>query len=207
MPILEFEKTKTLLKKYNIPFCETEIFNSSVKALNFAKQIGFPVVLKIHSSKIFHKSEVKGVKLGINNEQEFVKAWNELVKIKDIEGILVQKTAEGVEMVIGMKKDDQFGPVLMFGLGGIFVEVLKDVAFRVGPLNTSEALAMIQEIKGFKLLQGYRNQKGVNINQLTKTLVQVSHLAEKEKDILAIDFNPVIGNPKSVLVVDFRIVV
>lgn len=207
MEILNFEKTRILLKKYKIPFCRTEIFKSSVKALDFAKKIGFPVVLKIHSAEIFHKSEVGGVKAGIKNEEEFLKAWNELSQLKNIEGILVQEMIQGVEMVIGIKRDEQFGPVLMFGLGGIFVEILKDVAFRVGILNRKQALEMIQEIKGYKLLQGYRNQEGVNLSQLADSLVKISRLANERKEIMAIDFNPVIGSKKSILVADFRIVI
>lgn len=207
MEILNFEKTRTLLKKYKIPFCRTEIFKSSAKALEFALKIGFPVVLKIHSAEIFHKSEAGGVKVGINNEEEFLKAWNELSQLENIEGILVQELAKGTELVLGMKRDGQFGPVLMFGLGGIFVEILKDVSFRVGTLNKKQALEMIQEIKGYKLLEGYRNQEGVNLNELTDLLVKISYLASERKEIMAIDFNPVIANKKSVLVADFRIVI
>jgi succinyl-CoA synthetase beta subunit len=210
MEILSFEETKKILLKYKIPFCKTEIFNSKEKALAFAKKTGFPIVLKIHSRTIFHKSEIGGVKTGINNVDEFSAAWDEMKEnseLRNIEGILVQEMVSGNEMAIGMKRDPQFGPVLMVGLGGIFIEVLKDVAFRIAPIEKAEALKMIKEIKGYKLLEGYRNREGVNMAKLAALLVNLSKLSANEEKILSIDFNPVMGNNKSVLVADFRLII
>lgn len=210
MEVLSFKETKNLLLKYKIPFCKTEIFNSRVKAWVYAKKIGFPIVLKVHGRTIFHKSDIGGVKTNINNEVDFYKAWEEMrenSELKNIEGILVQEMVKGNELTIGMKRDGQFGPVLMFGLGGVFIEVLKDVAFRVAPVNKKEALSMIQEIKGYKLLQGYRNEEGVNINKLAAMLSNISKLSMKEEKIASVDFNPVMANKKSILVADFRLVI
>jgi acyl-CoA synthetase (NDP forming) len=210
MEILSFSETRKMLLKYKIPFCKTEIFNSKEKALAYAQKIGFPIVLKIHSRTIFHKSEIGGVRVGINNEDDFVEVWNEMkenTELRNIEGILVQEMINGNEMAIGMKRDPQFGPVLMVGLGGIFIEVLKDVAFRIAPIEKDEALKMIKEIKGYKLLEGYRNREGVNIDKLAVLLVNLSKLSINEKKILSIDFNPVMGNSKSVLVADFRLII
>jgi acyl-CoA synthetase (NDP forming) len=210
MEILSFEETRKLLLKYKIPFCKTEIFNSKEKALAYVKKIGFPIALKIHSRTIFHKSEIGGVKVGINNEEEFSVAWDEMkqnTELRNIEGILVQEMVSGNEIAIGMKRDPQFGPVLMVGLGGIFIEVLKDVAFRIAPMEKSEAIKMIKEIKGYKLLEGYRNREGVNVDKLAMLLVNLSKLSIKEKNILSIDFNPVMGNNKNVLVADFRLTI
>jgi acyl-CoA synthetase (NDP forming) len=210
MQILDFEKTSELLKKYNIPFCQTEIFSSGQKAMAYANKIGYPIVLKVHGPNIFHKSDVGGVKTGIKNDEEFSAAWREIAQnkeLKKIEGVLVQEMIKGTELVIGMKRDEQFGSVLMFGLGGIFIEILKDVAFRVGEINKKEALKMIQEIKGYKLLEGYRNQEGVNTDLLAEMIANVSKLANCEKQIVSIDFNPIMANKKSVLVADFRLVV
>jgi len=113
----------------------------------------------------------------------------------------------GNEVAIGMNRDDQFGPTIMFGLGGIFIEILKDVSLRVAPINKNEALEMIKEIKGFKILDGARGNKKANINTLVDILVNVSNLSLKEEQIKSIDFNPVIVNESKALVADFRIIV
>ena len=210
MEILSFEETKNLLIKYKLPFCKTEIFNSKEKALVFAKQIGFPVVLKIHAQKIFHKSEFGGVKVNIKNEEEFSSSWNEIEKNiegKNIEGILVQEMVGGSEIAIGMKRDYQFGPVLMFGLGGIFIEIIKDVSLRIAPIDITEAIKMIKEIKGFKILDGARGKKKVDLIKIAEMLVNISNLSMKEEKIQSIDFNPVMVTDKQALIADFRLII
>jgi len=210
MEILSFEETKNLLIKYKLPFCKTEIFNSKEKALVFAKQIGFPVVLKIHAQKIFHKSEIGGVKVNIKNEEDFSSSWDEIEKNiegKNIEGILVQEMVGGSEIAIGMKRDSQFGPVLMFGLGGIFIEIIKDVSLRIAPVDTTEAIKMIKEIKGFKILDGARGKKKVDLIKIAEILVNISNLSMKEEKIQSIDFNPVMVTDKQALIADFRLII
>jgi len=209
MNILSFKETELILSKYKIPFCKTEIFNSKEKALLFAQRIGFPVALKVHAQKVFHKSEIKGVKVGIENEEQFNLAWDEMMESiegKNIEGLLVQEMAYGNEVAIGMKRDKQFGPVLMFGLGGIFIEIIKDVSFRVAPINKNEALEMIKELKSFKILDGARGKEKVNINSLVDILISLSNLSMKEERIEAIDFNPIMVNRDRACVADFRII-
>ncbi|MCK9578373.1 acetate--CoA ligase family protein [bacterium] len=210
MEILSFEETRKLLNKYKVPYCETEIFNFQDKALAFAKKIGFPVVLKIHSRTIFHKSEIGGVRANIKNEDEFIEAWNQInenTKGRNIEGILVQKMLIGKEIAMGMKRDNQFGPVMMFGLGGIFIEVLKDVSFRIAPVNKDEALRMIKEIKGYKILEGYRTGEDINIVKVAEIMVSLSKMSMKEGNIIGMDFNPVIVNEKYAKLADFRIII
>lgn len=210
MEILSFEETKKILLKYKLPFCKTEIFNSKEKGLLFAKQIGFPVVLKIHAQKIFHKSEVGGVKVNIKNDEEFIIAWDEIEKNiegKNIEGILVQEMASGSEVAIGMKRDLQFGPVLMFGLGGIFIEIIKDVALRITPVDKEEAIKMIKEIKGFKILDGARGKKKVDLEKIAEMIVGLSNLSIKEEKVQSIDFNPIMVTDKQALIADFRIII
>lgn len=210
MEILSFEETKQLLAKYKIPVCKTEIFNSKEKALVFAEKIGYPVVLKIHAQKIFHKSELGGVKTNILNKEEFNDAWDEIIeniKGKNIEGILVQEMLSGNEVALGMKNDEQFGPVVMFGLGGIFIEIIKDVSFRLAPIIKKEALEMVQETKGYKILKGARGGKEADIESIVEMIVNFSKLSAKETNIKSIDFNPVIVNDKKALVADFRIIV
>jgi acetyl-CoA synthetase (ADP-forming) len=210
MEILSFEETRKILLKYKLPFCRTEIFNSKDKALIFAKQIGFPVVLKVHAQKIFHKSEVGGVKVNIKDEEEFVSSWNQIEKNiqgKNIEGILVQEMVSGSEIALGMKRDQQFGPVLMFGLGGIFIEIIKDVAFRIAPINTEEAIEMIKETKGFEILNGARGKKKVDLAGIAEMIVNLSNLSFKEEKVQSIDFNPVMVTDKQALITDFRIII
>ncbi len=207
MPLLGFQETKNLLLQYKIPICQTEIVKSEKEAATRAKKIGYPVVLKIFSPKILHRSAIGGVKVGIKNEPEFKKAYSTLSRIKGVEGILVQKMILGREVALGIKRDPQFGPVLMFGLGGIFVEVLKDVSFRVCPISEKEALEMIKGIKGYKILKGYRGEKPVNIKALAKIIVNLSKLFLKETKIKEIDLNPVIVDKKRALACDFKILV
>jgi len=214
MTILDFQRTKELLLKYKIPFSQTEIAKSKKEALISAKRIGYPVVLKIVCADIFHRSDIGGVKVGIGNEEELKKAWDEiLIQIKKIkpkvkiEGILVQKMEKGIEVAVGMKRDPQFGPVLMFGLGGVFIEVLKDVVFRVAPVGEKEALKMIKEIKGYKILEGYRSQKPANIKKIAKIISNLSKLSLAEKEIKEIDLNPIIVNESEALACDFKFMI
>lgn len=204
MQLLDFQISKKLLSKYKIPFLEIEVFESEKRARQFAKKIGFPVALKVFSTKIFHRTDIGGVKVGLGNEKEFNTAFIKLSKIKDVEGVLVQKMGQGEQIVLGMKRDAQFGPTLMFGLGGIFVEILKDISFRVCPVSTKEALKMIKEIQGYSILKGARTGKKVNINALVNMIVGLSKLSLKEKSIKEIDLNPVITNEKGAWAADFK---
>ena len=209
MNILSFQETERILSKYKIPFCKTEIFNSKERALLFAQKIGFPVVLKVHGPQIFHKSEIGGIKININ-EDNFDLAWEEMinnVEGKNIEGILVQEMVYGNEVAIGMNRDDQFGPTIMFGLGGIFIEIIKDFSLRVAPIDKEEALGMIKELKGFKILDGARGNPKVNLDSISDILVKISNLSLKENQIKSIDFNPVIVNKSKALIADFRMII
>jgi acetyl-CoA synthetase (ADP-forming) len=210
MEILSFEETKRILLKYKLPFCRTEIFNSKEKALAFAKQIGFPVVLKIHAQKIFHKSEIGGVRINIKNAEEFIISWDQIeknIRGKNIEGILVQEMVSGSEIALGMKRDNQFGPVLMFGLGGIFIEIIKDVALRIAPIGIEGAMEMIKEIKGFEILNGARGKKKVDLIKIAEMIVNLSNLSMKEEKVQSIDFNPVMVTDKQAMITDFRIII
>jgi acetyl-CoA synthetase (ADP-forming) len=210
MEILSFEETKKLLAKYKLPLCQTEIFNSKEKAAAYANKIGYPVVLKVHAQKIFHKSEVGGVKVNIKNDEELYSAWDGItrnIQGKNIEGLLVQEMVSGNEMAVGMKRDEQFGPVLMFGLGGIFIEVIQDVSLRIAPIGKKEALEMVREIRGYKILEGYRGKDPVNIDEIADIMVNISNLSVNEEQISSIDFNPVIANKKGVWIADLRIII
>ncbi len=205
------EKALKLLKKKRFPVVKS-VFAKERDILKKAKKLSFPIVLKLVSPDIIHKSDANIIFLNIGNEEELEKSCEKAIKnakkfkrnVK-IEGFLLQEMISGQEVIIGMKKDPQFGPVIMFGLGGIFVEVLKDVSFRVAPIERDEALEMIKEIKGYKILEGIRGKKKVKIKNIVDVIRKVSLLVEKDKKIQEIDFNPVIVNEKEAKIVDFRI--
>jgi acyl-CoA synthetase (NDP forming) len=207
-------ESKQLLKAAKIPVVETRLATSKKEAVEIAAKMGFPVVMKIVSPDISHKSDVGGVKLGIQNATQAGKAYSEIlasVKKHDrkakVVGVSVQKMArQGLEIIIGMTKDAQFGPVIMFGLGGILVEVLKDVSFRIVPLEKRDAAEMITEIKGFPVLKGYRGQEPANIPFLEDMIVKVSDFVEKNPDIKELDLNPVFAYKDGAMAVDARII-
>lgn len=207
-------ESKELIKTAKIPVVETKLAKSKKEAMELAKKMGFPVVVKIVSPDVVHKSDAGGVKLGIQNATQVGKAYSDIManvkkhypKAK-IVGVSVQKMArQGVEVIIGMTKDAQFGPVIMFGLGGILVEVLKDVSFRIVPMTRRDAAEMITEIKGFPILKGYRGQEPANIPLLEELIVKVSDFVDKNPEIKELDLNPVFAYKDAVMAVDARII-
>jgi len=205
--VLTHKDASSLLKKYQIPLIKTKKVSNWEEVLNIANKWGFPLALKIDSPKILHKTDIGGVITNIQGKKELKVAWQKLQKIaKKYKGeVIVQPNVKGLEVIIGAKKDPVFGGVVMFGIGGIFVEVFKDVSFRIAPISKKEAKKMIKEIKGYPILKGYRGQNPVNIDKLTEILVSVSKLIQKEKNIQEIDLNPVIVDQKRALVVDAKI--
>jgi len=207
--LLEFEKAQKLLEKYKIPVIETKVVNNLQEVLNFLKKHGVPVVLKIESTKILHKTDIGGVITDISNKKELIQNWKKIKKLaqKYKAKILIQKQITGYEVIIGAKQDPVFGPVIMFGLGGIFVEVFKDVSFRLAPITKKETQEMIKEIKGYKILKGYRGKKAINLKQIESILFNLSKLITKNHQIQEVDLNPVIVNEKQAQVVDVKIMV
>jgi len=208
----EFE-SKEMLRKAGVPVVETRLARSKAEAIAISKELGFPVVLKIASPDIIHKSDADGVKIGLTSGVQVGKAYGEIkssIKQKfpaaRVEGITVQKMAEpGIEVIIGMSTDPQFGPVLMFGLGGILVEIIKDVSFRIVPLTRRDAAEMIKEIKGYKLLTGYRGRPAADIPALEEMILKISDFAEKNPQVKELDLNPVFAYNNGAIVVDARI--
>jgi acetate---CoA ligase (ADP-forming) subunit beta len=208
-------ESKQILKEAGINTTEIRLAASENEVLSLSREIGFPVVLKISSPDISHKSDAGGVKVGLKNEAEVAQAYREImtsIKTKlpsaRIEGITVQNMARpGTEIIMGMTRDPQFGPVLMFGLGGVWVEVLKDVAFRIVPLTRWDASSMIKEIRGYSLLQGYRNLEPVDISLLEDLLMKLSEFLEKTPEIKEMDLNPVLAYKDGAIAVDARIVI
>lgn len=212
--LMEHESLE-LLKEYNIPLLKHILAKNEKEAIEAAREINYPVVLKIVSKDILHKSDVGGVKVGLNSDDDVKKAYEEImssVKEKagdaDIEGVLVVENADkGLECIIGMIKDPQLGPALMFGLGGIFVELLKDVTFTLLPLNRDEALKMIKSIKCYKLIEGYRGEKPKDIEAIIDLMMKVAKLAEENPEIEEIDINPFFVYENGLIIIDARIIV
>lgn len=153
--------------------------------------LSYPVVAKVSSSKITSKSDVKGIRLGIKNEDELKNAVSELMRIEHAEGVLIEEMApQGLEVIIGGVIDNQFGPIVMFGLGGVFVELFKDVSFGLAPLKKEDALWLIKQIKGYRLLEGYRGNPPVDFDALINIIVSVSEMMATNL-IKEIDLNPV----------------
>jgi len=207
-------EAKQLLKSAGISVVDTRLAISKEQAVAIAKELGLPVVLKIASADVVHKSDAGGVKLGLKTAAQVGKAYDDIMKsIKaafpnaKIEGVSVQTMARpGVEVIIGMSKDAQFGPVLMFGLGGVLVEILKDVAFRIVPLVKRDAKEMIREIKGFPLLQGYRGSEPVDVENLENMVLKVSEFVDKTPAIKEIDLNPIFAYKDGAIAVDARVI-
>jgi acyl-CoA synthetase (NDP forming) len=212
--VLTEVESKELLKKAGIPVVEAKLARSKKEAISISKEMGFPVVLKINSPDVVHKSDSGGVKLGLANATQVGKAYSEIISsVKQaypeaqIHGVSVQPMASpGVEVIVGISKDPQFGPVIMFGLGGILVEVLKDISFRIVPVTERDAREMIREIKGYPILEGYRGQKPASIPALEKLIVKVSQFIEKNPQIKELDLNPIFAYPDKAVAVDARII-
>jgi len=211
--LLESE-AKTICQEYNIPVTRFRVAKKEEAAIRFAEDIGFPVVLKVVSPDIIHKSDVGGVMLNLETVDNVGEAYKRiLVNMKKnrpnakISGILVQEMAPpSIEVIVGAIKDNQFGPVIMFGLGGIFVEVLEDVVFRITPVTKREAELMITEIKAYPVLKGYRNQPPLDTNAIAEIIVSTSKLVTDYREIKELDLNPVMVYETGAKTVDARVI-
>lgn len=212
--LLDEVEAKAILQEAGIPATATSLAATREEAQSQAEGMGYPVVLKVLSPDIAHKTDAGGVKLNLGSRDAVGTAFDEImtsakaaVPNARIKGVSVQKMAKsGTEVIVGMTTDPQFGPVMMFGLGGVMVEVLKDVSFRLVPLTEKDAGQMIGDIKGKPVLDGVRGQ-AADIPALTTTLLKVSQLVEKHPEIRELDLNPVFAYPDGAVAVDARIVV
>ena len=214
--VLSGGEAMRLLREFGIPVAETHPAKDAEQAVLAAEAVGYPVVLKIDSPDIVHKTDVGGVRLGCADAaavRDSVRAMLEEVRRRvpaaHIDGVLVQRMlAGGTEMIVGVKRDPLFGPAIVCGFGGIFVELLRDVAVRVPPLDRAEALAMIGELRGAALLGGARGRAPSDITALADTLVNVARLAEAQRASLrALDINPlvVLAEGRGAVAVDWLI--
>lgn len=207
-------EAKAICMEYGISVTKFNVAKSEKEAADFAEKIGFPVVLKIVSPEIIHKSDAGGVKVNLKTAEDVKAAYKTILEnVKkynakaNVVGVLVQEMApQSTEVIIGAVKDPQFGQTVMFGVGGIFVEILKDVTFRVAPLTEQDAMDMITELKAYSLLTGYRNTPAADIKALVTLLLCVSKLVMDHPEIKELDLNPVMAYEKGAKTVDARII-
>ncbi len=199
------------LEKKGLPVLKSSLARDENEAVSLASKMGFPVALKICSPDVLQKTETGGVAVPLKYEGEVRRAFKEIMDVftadtpaKRLDGVMVQELGKGFELIVGTRKDPQFGPVLMFGLGGIFAEAMNDVAFRLVPIEAWDAKEMIEELKGYAVLKNPR--KGtIDLPTVEKFLMQVSRLLEKHAEIQEMDLNPVFVTSKDIEVCDARI--
>ncbi len=207
-------ESKQLLHDAGINVTQARLATSADDAVAAADDIGYPAVLKVVSGDISHKSDVGGVELNLDDGDAVRAAYDRMMAAvaenapgSSVDGVSVQQmAAQGTEVIIGTTTDPQFGPVLAFGLGGIMVEVLKDVAFRIVPLESRDARQVVREIRGFPVLEGVRGQAGADLDALEAMILQVSAFAEEHPEVAELDLNPVFAYPDGAIAVDARVV-
>ncbi|MBN1314947.1 MAG: acetate--CoA ligase family protein [Anaerolineales bacterium] len=205
----------SLLTGYGIPYPDYGFAQSGGEAVELADRLGYPVVLKIVSPHVLHKSDVGGVLVNIADAEAVLKGYDCInhnvqtaIQEAQIRGVLVcRQASEGQEVIVGALDDVTFGPTVMFGLGGIFAEILKDVTFRVAPLRRSDAEEMVKEIRGYALLAGARGSDRLDIEALVDLLMAVSQLAMENRHVRELDLNPVRVYSKGLLALDARILI
>lgn len=210
--VITEELAKQVLSEYGVMVPKYSLVKSAEEAEIEAGKVGFPLVAKIVSPEILHKTDVRGVKVGLKNQADVKNTFNDmygrLSKQYNVKGVLLEKmaTAGGVELIVGLQNDPQFGPVIMAGIGGIYTEVFKDVSFRVLPITNEDALSMIDDLKGNKILKGFRGMPPVNLNMLAEALVNIGKFGtEMAPYYESIDFNPIIFYENEYVVVDAKI--
>lgn len=210
--VITEELAKQVLTEYGVKVPKYALAKSADEAGRQAQAVGYPLVAKIVSPQILHKTDVKGVKVGLQTEAAVIETFNDmygrLSKQFNVKGVLLEKMAApgGIELIVGLQNDPQFGPVIMVGIGGIYTEVFKDVSFRVLPITKEDAISMIEDLKGNKILKGFRGMAPINMNMLAEALVNIGKFGtEMAPYYESIDFNPVIFYENDYVVVDAKI--
>jgi acetyltransferase len=192
--------TSTALDEAGVAQPRWRVAFTADSALDAMEELGYPVVLKIVSAQILHKSDAGGVELGLENSDDVKQAFDKIITragefdpAAKIEGVLVQKMASpGSEVILGLNRYPVFGPLLMVGIGGIFVEVFQDVVFRLAPIGRNEARRMVRQIRGYRLFQGFRGRPQADVETIERSLVSLSHMANNHPEIMELDINPLL---------------
>ena len=211
--VFNLEESCGIMELAGIPFNRSGLAATAAEAGAIADGIGYPVVMKIVSEQVIHKTEVGGVRINIGSKEDVRRTFEDILEsIKEqvpdavIDGILIEEMANGTELIIGTTTDPQFGAMIMFGIGGIFVEVYKDVSFRLIPITPNDAREMMEEIKGKALLEGIRGLPKADPDQVVEILLAVSKLIEDNPDIDEMDINPLLLTERGIIAVDARII-
>lgn len=199
------DTVRDILSCAGIPLVPEMVSTSKEELTAFASKVGYPVVAKVVGP--VHKSDVGGVTLNIRTPEHLALEFERMMKIKDATGVMVQKMLKGTELFIGAKYEERFGHVVLCGLGGIFVEVLKDVSSGLAPLSYGEAYSMIHSLRGYKIIKGTRGQKGINEQKYAEIIVRLSTLLRFATEIKEIDINPLLADENDVVAVDARILI
>jgi acetyl-CoA synthetase (ADP-forming) len=212
---LLIDEAQRVCELHGIPTPKSSLTKNVEEAVDQAKEIGFPIVIKIVSPQILHKSEVGGVISDISDERQLKSEYEKLIaRVRSKEhsaillGVLIQRMMPpSTELIVGGTRDKQFGPAVMFGMGGIFAEVYDDVAFRVAPLDTTDALNLIRRLRGSKILSGFRGRPPANLDAIVDVLLNVSNLMTEHDTVEQLDLNLVIAYPDGLCAVDCRIII
>ena len=200
---LQPQQVKELLLAAEIPIVNEVVCSSKNECLNTVKEFGFPVVMKVVGP--VHKSDVGGIFLNITSEEKLTTSYDIIMKIEGATSVLIQPMKKGIELFIGAKKEANFGHLILCGLGGIYIEVLKDIKAALAPVSNNEAIEMIQGLKSYKIIQGVRNQQGVNKNIFAEIIEKISNLVTIAPEIAELDLNPLLGTSEEIFAVDARI--
>ncbi len=211
MKEMHYLEAKKILESYGIPVVKSGYMTKKTESAQKSAEIGFPLVMKIDSEKPIHKSDRGYVKTGIVSVKEIEEVFEQMKERAEKEeigfnGVVLQKQLEGKEAIIGGKRDPQFGPVILFGQGGIFVEIFEDTSLRVAPIDQEEAMEMIGEIKTHEVFTGARGEKPVDLKKLSETIVKASEVMDENPEIKEMDLNPIIANEEEAKAVDLRII-
>lgn len=205
------KEAEKLISRYGIRHVPQAAARTEREAVLASRKLGYPAVVKVISPNIPHKTEAGGVKTNLHSAEEVSQACKEIAKSAKklrarVRGFLVQRQARGHEIIIGGKRDGQFGPVVLFGLGGIFVEIMRDVSMRVAPVSKSDAMEMIREIRGFPVLAGIRGGKPSDLDAIADAIVRVSRMMHENGKIKEMDINPAFADEKGCAAADVRVV-
>ncbi|MFW5902382.1 MAG: acetate--CoA ligase family protein [archaeon] len=211
MKEMNYLKAMELLESYDIPVVESSYMTKETQSAQKASEVGFPLVMKIDCTEPIHKSDEGYVKTDITSVDELEDTYVEMKEKAEkqeigFQGVVLQRQIKGKEVIIGGKRDPQFGPIVLFGQGGIFVEVFKDTSIRVAPIEKEEAMKMIKEIKTHEILMGTRGEEPVDVEKLAEIISKTSELIWENEEILEMDLNPVIVNSDEAKAVDLRII-
>ena len=211
--VLTYEESRKIIDLVGLPLNKMALATNAEETIEKAKEVGYPIALKIISEDVIHKSDAGGVKIGIKSDEELKKSYEDMmINIKKhyptakIDGVSIEEMVKGTEILIGSMTDTQFGKMIALGIGGIFTEIYKDVTFRLIPITKDDVKEMMNEIKGKKIFEGFRGLPQVKTEELTNLMLKISKLVEENPIIKEMDLNPVVATEKGLITIDARII-